>query len=595
MTPNMIGQQLGSFLIKSQLGAGAMGVVYRAIHTKSGKPAAVKVITSEQATRGNAAERFEREAEILKNLKHPNIVRWLGVGRFRGTDYFAMEFIEGRTLEDILGEKLQKHQEPLSWREVVDLGLQVCEALHYAHERNVVHRDLKPSNIMVASGNHVKLTDFGIAKLLDADATKLTATGRTLGTAAYMAPEQIRGTPEVSHKTDLYAMGCLLYQMLTGQTPFQGTQLAVLMNCHLTQDPPRPSGKSADLPLDLDRLIVELMAKEPRDRPRDAAAVAERLRGIQAKIQQGAPIRMVFGGEVQTQESALMSGTPSPPSASLELPEPASTGAVATATPTRVRGAAKSKKKKAGSGWSVPSPGTIGLVAALIGLVILIGYMLQPLTAEQLYARARPLMESKEPADWKDAERMYLDELEQRFPDHPYQQEVQKLRDKIALNDTRARARRITKGLIEAKTEVESLYKRTAMVASEAEKTGNSDVAMRTWSDLARVLHDEFPKEHGWMLLAQDNAKDLRDTIELRSKETSALIRQISIANQNGQDELAQGLRQRLAEQCEKYPYLIRMIPGNLLPAGTQSEPTIDGPATPEPLPIDKAEIESGP
>ncbi len=129
----------------------------------------------------------------------------------------------------------------------------------------------------------MKLTDFGIAKLLDADATKLTATGRTLGTAAYMAPEQIRGTPEVSHKTDLYALGCLFYQMLTGQTPFQGTQLAVLMNCHLTQDPPRPSGKSPDLPLDLDRLVVELMAKEPRDRPLDAEVVADRLRTIQAK------------------------------------------------------------------------------------------------------------------------------------------------------------------------------------------------------------------------------------------------------------------------------------------------------------------------
>src|SRR5581483_7657803 len=127
-------------------------------------------------------------------------------------------------------------------------------------------------------------TDFGIAKLLDADATKLTATGRTLGTAAYMAPEQIRGTPEVSHKTDLYALGCLLYQMLAGQTPFQGTQLAVLMNCHLTQSPPRPSEKSADLPLELDRLVLDLMAKEPADRPRDAEAVAERLRGLQAKV-----------------------------------------------------------------------------------------------------------------------------------------------------------------------------------------------------------------------------------------------------------------------------------------------------------------------
>ncbi|HEU5117564.1 MAG TPA: serine/threonine-protein kinase, partial [Isosphaeraceae bacterium] len=240
---SLIGQQLGSFKIDGQLGAGAMGVVYRATHQKTGKTAAVKVITNEPqgSNRASATDRFEREAEILQQFRHPNIVRFLAVGRYRGTSYFAMEYIQGITLEEIL-----ERREFLPWKEVVDLGVQLCDALQYAHQRGVVHRDLKPSNIMVTDDGRVKLTDFGIAK--DLDATALTATGRTLGTAAYMAPEQIRGTPAVSHKTDLYALGCLFYQMLTGETPFKGQAIAVLMNSHLNQDPPRPSARMPDVP-----------------------------------------------------------------------------------------------------------------------------------------------------------------------------------------------------------------------------------------------------------------------------------------------------------------------------------------------------------
>ena len=130
-------------------------------------------------------------------------------------------------------EKTLQDRERLPWREVVELGIQICDALHYAHERGVVHRDLKPSNLMVTNDGKIKLTDFGIAK--DLDKTALTATGRTLGTAAYMAPEQIRGTPAVSHKTDLYALGIVLYQMLVGKPAFEGSSPVVLMHCHLNE------------------------------------------------------------------------------------------------------------------------------------------------------------------------------------------------------------------------------------------------------------------------------------------------------------------------------------------------------------------------
>ena len=193
-----------------------MGVVYRGTDVNRNRPVAVKVVSGEIAQGGKVQKRFEREAEILQQFRHPSIVRFLGYGKFRGTYYIAMEFIQGITLEKLINDS-----GPLPWREVVDLAIQICDALHYAHERGVVHRDLKPSNLMVTEDRKVKLTDFGIAKDLDAT-TELTATGRTLGTAAYMAPEQIRGTPAVSHKTDLYALGVVLYQMLTGRAALRG-------------------------------------------------------------------------------------------------------------------------------------------------------------------------------------------------------------------------------------------------------------------------------------------------------------------------------------------------------------------------------------
>ncbi len=140
----MIGEKLGSFRIEAVLGHGAMGVVYRAVHDTTRKPAAVKVISGEMARSGKAYERFRREAEILQQFRHPNIVRFFALGRSQGTSYFAMEFVAGETLDQVIARR-----GPLPWREVVDLGIQICEALHYAHEHGVVHRDLKPSNLMV--------------------------------------------------------------------------------------------------------------------------------------------------------------------------------------------------------------------------------------------------------------------------------------------------------------------------------------------------------------------------------------------------------------------------------------------------------------
>jgi serine/threonine protein kinase len=289
----MIGEKIGSFRIEAVVGTGAMGVVYRGTFEKTGETVAVKVIGSEIANQGKAYERFKREAEILQQSRHPNIVRFIGLGRSQGTSYLAMEYIAGETLEQILEKRGR-----LPWREVVELGIQICEALHYAHERGVVHRDLKPSNLMVNEQGQIKLTDFGIAK--DLNAAALTAQGRTVGTPAYMAPEQIRGTPEVSHKTDLYSLGLVLYQMLTGQPAFSESSAVVLMKCQLNQAPPRPSAKLSGIPRELDDLIVKLMAKAPPDRPYDAAQAAQTLIELRDKVGRGKKSTIVLGTKSNT-------------------------------------------------------------------------------------------------------------------------------------------------------------------------------------------------------------------------------------------------------------------------------------------------------
>ena len=403
----MIGEQLGSFRIEAVLGTGAMGVVYRAMNDVTGRLAAVKVISSGVAQKGKLHERFKREAEILQQFRHPNIVRFLALGRFKGTSYFAMEYVPGENMEQLL-----QRRGALPWREVVDLGIQLCDALHYAHEHGVVHRDLKPSNLMISTQGQLKLTDFGIAK--DLDAAALTATGRTLGTAAYMAPEQIRGTPAISHKTDVYAMGVVFYQMLTGRPPFEGGSAVIQMQAHLSQPPPRPSATVPELPKALDDLIVKMMAKPPTDRPWDAAAVGVALTELRDKADRG-----------ETAAVAPAEHDPKSASAADKPKKNAKTARRRLAMPELNRATIE----------------TSLLILALVAILGFIAYMLWPPSAAYLYQHAEGLMASKQRRDWIEARDSYLEPLDRRFPDNPYRKITQVWRDRIPLDEAEQRAK----------------------------------------------------------------------------------------------------------------------------------------------------------
>lgn len=272
----LVGKQLGPFKVEKELGSGAMGSVFRGVDAK-GRKVAIKIIAPGLVTNETAIERFLRESKVLKRLSHPNIARYVGSGRYHGTPFYIMEFIQGESLDHILERRLK-----ISWEEVVAIGAQLCAALQVAHDAGIIHRDLKPSNLMILPEGAVKLTDFGIAK--DTDATGLTATHSTLGTAAYMSPEQCRGAKDITFKSDLYSMGVMFYELVTGKKPFTADNPMDVFLMHVKGKCARPSTFTMDLPIWMDNLICKLMEKDPDDRPHSAAKVAEELNSIAKKV-----------------------------------------------------------------------------------------------------------------------------------------------------------------------------------------------------------------------------------------------------------------------------------------------------------------------
>ncbi len=513
----MIGQQLGTFHIVAKIGSGAMGDVYRAIRKKGDRTwtAAVKVVSPELLDNENSLKRFEREFELLKQLSHPNIIRYYGHGKSKGTWYYAMEFIDGETVEAVL-----KHRGPLPWLEATQLITQLCRALQYAHNHQVVHRDLKPSNLMIDRSGCLKLADFGIAKDLDATEA-LTKTGRTLGTAAYMAPEQIRGTPSISHKTDLYALGCLFFQLLTGEAPFEGQSAVATMHAHLSQKPPRCSLKNPEIPKEIDSLIARMMSKDPVDRPWDAQLVADQLENLLERAKRGEAIPTVFE-KAQTEiatASGLVDLNGSPPESSVERRSRQTKGTRGTrgSSRTRTRSERRSKERFR---FERKHFETGMLAVVLVALLGLCGYLLWPKSPAYLYNQASLLMESERPSDWKKAYREYIEPLERRYPEHSYQREVQEWLDRIELNNARDRAEYLLgplAGVNRPRDAVEALYKNKSLEAAEYESTDQYARTVGVWNEyLAELKARGNPEERGWLLLGMVRLQEAEDTLNVQ-------------------------------------------------------------------------------
>jgi serine/threonine-protein kinase len=272
-----VGQKIGSFRIESLLGAGSQAIVYRGTNEKTGDAVAIKIA---RAGRESFQQRLWHSGEILHDLHHENIVRFQAMGRFHEAAYLATEFVPGQTLANVL-----RQRGALPWREAAGLGVQICAALSYLHDRDFLHRNLKPAHLILNDGGGLKLIGFGLAS--SCDAKDIVRSGLAIGTPGYMAPEQICGIRKVDYRIDLYALGAVLWTLLTGFTPYQEVSKsagrragAALAFVQLTQPPPRPSEEVEAIPADIDDLVVQLMDHVPQKRPRDAASVAKVLAAV---------------------------------------------------------------------------------------------------------------------------------------------------------------------------------------------------------------------------------------------------------------------------------------------------------------------------
>ena len=260
----------GRYRLEAVLGRGGMATVWRGVDERLGRPVAVKLLDRADTADPAMLQRFDREARTAGGLTHPNIVAVYDVGTDDDVPYLVMELIDGTSVEALLAGG------PLPIDQAVDVARQTCDALAVAHAQGVVHRDIKPANILLTTRGSVKVCDFGIARLTHQQQTDLTAPQMAIGTSAYMAPEQASGAA-VDARTDLYALGCVLYAMLTGHPPFTGDNPLTVLWQHQHQPALAVASVRPGTPADLDALIAHLLAKNPADRPATATDVRDRL------------------------------------------------------------------------------------------------------------------------------------------------------------------------------------------------------------------------------------------------------------------------------------------------------------------------------
>ncbi len=325
-----IGTLLGNCRLEEILGEGGMGVVYRATHSATGRAVAVKVLRQPLAADPNAHKRFEREARAAAALRHPNVIDVLDLGTSEdGASFMVLELLEGESLGDLL-----ERAAPLSPAQALSVMLPVVDALATAHAHGFAHRDLKPDNIFLArslDGSITpKLLDFGLAKpLMAQEATQLTATGNVFGTPSYMSPEQAQGLPDLDHTFDLWAVGVILFEALTGRPPFEAPTAAMLMNKLLSERAPMLRDVLPEVPAPIARVVDRTLDPQLSKRPADAVSLKREL--AEAATQVGIPL-LRTGAEAL---DSLPSPSEGPRAPVATVTEPALQAPIPKASPRR--------------------------------------------------------------------------------------------------------------------------------------------------------------------------------------------------------------------------------------------------------------------
>lgn len=276
----MIGQTISHYKIIEKLGEGGMGVVYKAHDTKLDRDVALKFLPPSLTASPEELSRFEQEAKAISALNHPNIATIHDVDEFNGQKYLVLEYITGGTMKAKL-KQLKSEDKEFSISEVINYGIQMAEALAHAHRHQIIHRDVKTDNMMLTEDGKVKLTDFGLAKLRGG--TQLTKTGSTLGTAAYMSPEQIRGE-DVDHRSDIFSLGVVLYELVTSHLPFRGEFEAALSYSILNENPPAISSLRPDVPKSFEQIINRCLEKDKTKRSQSVDDIETELKSVERDL-----------------------------------------------------------------------------------------------------------------------------------------------------------------------------------------------------------------------------------------------------------------------------------------------------------------------
>ncbi|MGC9397390.1 MAG: protein kinase domain-containing protein [Anaerolineae bacterium] len=356
-----IGKTLGSYQLTEQIGQGGMATVFKAYQPSMDRYVAVKILPSHFTQDATFVARFTQEARVLARLEHPHILPVYDYGEQEGVTYLVMRYIEAGTLHDLIAER-----GTLNLREIVRLMGQVGRALGYAHDQGVIHRDIKPSNVLIDPQGNAFLTDFGIAKIV-AGTAKFTGTGAVIGTPAYMAPEQGLGKP-LDERCDIYALGVMLYEMVTGQVPFDAeTPLAVMMK-HVYDPLPLPRFFRPDIPEVIERVILKALAKSPEDRFQTALEMVETLE----RAVEGLPTEVILPPIPGGPTAVIPTPPPSPPAEAPAVPTPAPTPAPPSPPPSireAVTEAVPAREKRAFP-WLPIVGGAVGLIILVVAALL---------------------------------------------------------------------------------------------------------------------------------------------------------------------------------------------------------------------------------
>src|SRR5689334_2608176 len=285
-TPQVLGER---YEIGGVLGRGGMAEVHRGRDLRLGREVAVKVLRSDLARDPSFQVRFRREAQAAASLNHPAIVAVYDTGEDRtttgATPYIVMEYVEGETLRDVI-----RREGHLSPERAMSLAADICGALDFSHRNGIVHRDVKPGNVMITPQGTVKVMDFGIARAVSDSAATMTSTAAVIGTAQYLSPEQARGD-SVDARSDVYSMGCLLYELVTGAPPFMGDSPVAVAYQHVREDPRLPSSINPEVPPELDAILLKAMSKNPANRYQSAADMRnDLLRAVAGQRVEATPV-----------------------------------------------------------------------------------------------------------------------------------------------------------------------------------------------------------------------------------------------------------------------------------------------------------------